>query len=183
MSIVNVKMLLGITDNAYDDILCLLAENVSRAIDQYCDRFFYCTDEEIHYYDTKYSDRLDVKDLCSLTKLEVDNNSDGIYETEISLANTILYPLNTVPKYKISLRSESFPVGSNLVKITGTWGYSSIPQAIRQACLMQTSRWFKRKDTAFASVVAAPELGQYEVYKGLDADVQLLLDPYRWRTF
>lgn len=52
------------------------------------------------------------------------------------------------------------------------------PKLVAEATLMQATRWFKRKDSAYATVVATPELGQFEVYRGLDPDIKLMLKKY-----
>ena len=48
-----------------------------------------------------------------------------------------------------------------------------------EACLMQTSRLWKRKDSGFASRVGLPQTGSFDVFRGLDPDVKQLLSPYR----
>ena len=58
-----------------------------------------------------------------------------------------------------------------------------VPDAVREAVLIGGAKLWKRKDTAFATVVSSPELGQIEVMRGVlrDVDVVGLLDPYRRR--
>ncbi|MCH7764715.1 MAG: tetratricopeptide repeat protein [Candidatus Marinimicrobia bacterium] len=53
------------------------------------------------------------------------------------------------------------------------------PEPIKEACLIQTMRWWTRKDSAFADVMGVPELGIVIAKKGLDPDVQNLLRPYK----
>ena len=48
-----------------------------------------------------------------------------------------------------------------------------------EACLMQTSRLWKRKDSGFASTVGLPQTGVFGVFRGLDPDVKQLLSAYR----
>jgi len=54
----------------------------------------------------------------------------------------------------------------------------SYPSPIIEATLMTASRLWKRKETSFATIVGAPELGPYEIHRGLDIDVKTLLQPY-----
>ena len=58
-----------------------------------------------------------------------------------------------------------------------------VPDDVREAVLIGTAKLWKRKDTAFATVVSSPELGQIEVMRGVlrDVDVVGLLSPYRRR--
>lgn len=53
------------------------------------------------------------------------------------------------------------------------------PMPVVQACLIQTMRNWKRKDTAFADVISSPELGTVSVWKGLDPDVAKKIAMYR----
>ena len=53
------------------------------------------------------------------------------------------------------------------------------PEPVREACLMQTSRLWKRKDSGFSSRVGLPQTGVYDVFRGLDPDVKQLLSAYR----
>jgi hypothetical protein len=56
------------------------------------------------------------------------------------------------------------------------------PEPVREACLIQAMRLWKRKDSAFQDAVGSPELGTLLVYKGLDADTKLIVSKYRkWR--
>ena len=57
------------------------------------------------------------------------------------------------------------------------------PEPVRDAALIQCARWWKRKDSAYQDAVGMAELGQVMVYKGLDADVRLMLEPYIKRRF
>ena len=52
------------------------------------------------------------------------------------------------------------------------------PSPIRESVIMLTSRLWKRKDSAFATIIASPELGQIEVFRGMDTDVKSFLTPF-----
>jgi len=58
-------------------------------------------------------------------------------------------------------------------------------EAVARATMMQAARLWKRKDTAFATVVGPGGMsgrnaatGMFEVYRGVDPDVEQLLGPY-----
>jgi hypothetical protein len=61
-------------------------------------------------------------------------------------------------------------------KDVNIWEY---PADITKACLITAMRWWKRKDSAFQTVVGTPELGQVNIYKGLDPDVVQILSKYK----
>lgn len=50
--------------------------------------------------------------------------------------------------------------------------------AVMMACYMQAARWWRRRDTAFATTLGSPLMGSWQVHQGLDPDVQTLLAPY-----
>ena len=53
------------------------------------------------------------------------------------------------------------------------------PGSVVEACLMQCSRLWKRKDSGFASTTGLPQTGTFGVFRGMDPDVKQLLNPYR----
>jgi hypothetical protein len=65
-----------------------------------------------------------------------------------------------------------------LVRITGTWGWPAIPSAVKQACIIQSSRLFKRLDSPLG-VLGMGDMGAIRVSRFLDSDVEQLLMPYR----
>lgn len=62
------------------------------------------------------------------------------------------------------------------VQVTAKWGYSDSPPAdIREACIMQAARWYKRLQSSMADVLASGELGQLLYQKSLDPDIKRIL--------
>lgn len=62
------------------------------------------------------------------------------------------------------------------VRVTARWGYAAtVPRPIKEACIMQSSRWHKRLEGSMASSLATGELGTLEIYRSLDPDIELLL--------
>lgn len=71
--------------------------------------------------------------------------------------------------------------GVPTVQVTAAWGYASvIPDAIKQACIIQAARWYKRGQSAWADTVGSPDLGQMMYRKQLDPDVKHLLEDGRY---
>ena len=64
------------------------------------------------------------------------------------------------------------------VEVTARWGFSEdVPDDIREACVMQSSRWYKRLQGAMADALASADLGQLLYVQQLDPDVAgILLD-------
>ena len=72
--------------------------------------------------------------------------------------------------------------GLPTVRVTAKWGYSvAVPDEIREACAMQTMRWYKRMQGAMTSTLAIAELGTLEIYQTLDPDIEFILRLGRYR--
>lgn len=53
-----------------------------------------------------------------------------------------------------------------------------IPQ-VKEAALIQAGRLWKRRESAYSTIIQNPGIGTIEVYKGLDPDAKILLGPLR----
>ena len=182
-----IKSELKIENNLNDDIIQRMIPQVKTMIDDYCDRTFDVNSAaSTKYYDGSNSP-LYIDDLVSVTGtgagVFLDEDADGTYECTLTTSDYLLKPANKSPKKYII----TTPYGDyggfasgvpNGVKIIGMWGYSAVPEPIRRASIIQTCRWFKRKDSAFQDVVGTPELGTINVYKSLDPDVKQILQCY-----
>ena len=63
--------------------------------------------------------------------------------------------------------------------MVGKFGYgATAPKAVSEACIIQSTRLFRRKDAPFG-VTGASDMGQASVIARLDPDVRFLLAPYR----
>lgn len=115
---------------ANDVYLRILLETAARAIDNHCNRSFYCW-EGTRYYDGFGDMFLCEDDILSITTLKTDDNADGTYENSYTaVEDYLLYPLNKYPKLwaEISSRtSREFLSFANGVKkgieIVGVFGY------------------------------------------------------------
>jgi hypothetical protein len=166
-----------------DTAICAVITAVSRAIDAYCGRTFYAR-TETRYFDVPGDRELRVDDdLLTVTTL---TNGDA---TAIASSDYDLIPKNLTPKYGIRLKassSVSWELSTTTydeiaITVAGTWGYSATaPADVKQACIIQSMRIFKRKDAPFG-IAGAAEMGQSIVIPKLDPDVGLILAPYRRR--
>lgn len=63
-----------------------------------------------------------------------------------------------------------------MVQVTARWGYQNeIPEPIKEACVIQASRWFKRGEGAYADSLGNAEFGDVRYAKAMDHDVKLIL--------
>lgn len=171
-------------DAGEDAILESVINAVSRLIDRYTGRRFYTTaTDETRYYTAKERDYLSPgDDIISITTLYTDNDGDRVYEYTWAATDYDLYPANAAldgkPYTWLELAPNGdyvFPATPRGVKIVGKFGYAATtPPDVKEACLLQCHRLFKRKDAPFG-VLGSDALGQVVVINRLDPDVQELL--------
>jgi hypothetical protein len=95
----------------------------------------------------------------------INSRSDGLYMpfTGIRAVNDYLWPV-------VDQQA--------LVRITGVWGFPSVPVAIKQATVIQSSRLFKRLDSPLG-IAGFGDMGAIRVNRYLDSDVEQLAMPFR----
>lgn len=190
-TLAEVKSALRITDTIDDSLLEMAIESASRLLDSYTARSFYNAGTAVRYFaaDTDYVTELD--DAISISEVATDFTADGSYDTIWAATDYELLPLNGridgLPVPFNGLRAVgdyTFPLynGEGLIKVTGVWGWSAIPIAIKQATIIQASRIFKRLDSPLG-VLSSPDMGFIRVGSRLDPDVAQLVDPYRIMKF
>lgn len=180
-----IKSTLDIQLDKNNSLIMSMIESASDLIDHWCDRHF-DSRSETRYFDGA-STILFIDDLISITTLKIDEDGDSTYESTLAATDYVLYPLNTTPKTWIEISSNSdygsFASGIKKgVEIAGSWGYgSTVPGRVNMATVIQVCRWFKRKDSGFATgVIGTPELGtSVTLYTKLDPDVSQLLQTLR----
>lgn len=178
------KTRIGITDTTDDSVLSSVLEAVSRQIDNYCNRTFGKTAAgTVRYFTPTDTNEVLIDDCVSLTVVATDEDGDRTYETTWAATDYDLLPENagTDKPYLTIATSPAgyyrFPLVRKGLKLTGTWGWPDTPPPVHEACLIQASRIFKRKDTPFG-IAGSPEMGQMRIGR-LDPDVKEFLDVYR----
>lgn len=171
-----------------DSTLEAVVTSVSRSIDQFCGTRFYVVPSEARVFTAHKATELLIDDCVVVTALATDGDGDRTYETTWAATDYDLTPFNATvkgePFWKIRvapLGRYSFPTHEGGVKVTGSFGYASAtPAVVSEACLIQSLRIFKRKDSPFG-VAGSPEVGMLRIPK-LDVDVMMLLNPMRRLT-
>lgn len=181
------KARLTITDTNDDTTLGEVIDAVSREIDNECRRRFYTTDvDEIRYFTADDGGVVFTDDIISVTTLETDEAMNRTYSRTWAVTDFDLLPDNAALYSKPYTRivaapngRYSFPMTRKAIKITGRFGYfSTVPAVVREACLIQAERIFKRKDAPFG-IMGAPDVGYVRLKAELDPDVKRLLDGVR----
>lgn len=168
-------------DTEDDATLEAVIEAASRTVDGLCSRHFYSA-TETHYYETEQWDEIEVDDLVSVTVLRTDEDQDRVYETAWAETDFELGPGDDEPYTRIYATPTgmyAFPtLQRKAVEVTGTFGWSAVPDAVNEATLLLAARYFKRKDSPLGIQVGKPEFGNLSI-PGKDPDVERLLMPYR----
>lgn len=175
-SLAELKAFLRITDVVDDAELGVAITAASRAIDQACNRQFGQTaapEERSFPYDG--TGIVEVEDIATTTGL--------VFDT-LTTADMLFYPANALllnrPIEAIGFREGfSHTPTDGFASITATWGWPAVPDGIKQATLLQASRFHKRRDAPFG-VAGSPELGsEIRLLARLDPDVALLTNVYK----
>ncbi len=67
--------------------------------------------------------------------------------------------------------------GVPTVRVTARWGYSAnIPPPVRQACIAQVARWYKRAQSSWADSLANYDTGMLQFRQVVDPDIKAILN-------
>ena len=172
---------MDIDDTVDDAILEAVITGVSRLIDNYCGRKFYAA-TETRYYTPRHADWCVIDDLLTATTVATDSSGNRTYATTWAATDYDLCPPNAatdgLPYTAIETAPQgrySFSTISRGLKIAGSFGYSATtPAGVREACLLQAARVFKRKDAPFG-IMGSTELGQIQTIARIDPEVAMML--------
>lgn len=167
---------------AFDTYLETLIFMASRLIDReqnWRDCHYAISDSAAtnRHYDTRSVLEMQI-DRClddAAFAVAVDEQSNGTYVAWVRNTDYIAYPLDEGWITKIVIKDDAskvFTSGQRLLRVTGRWGaFATPPHEIQQACIITTSRWFKRGLQQFQDTGALLELGELTYTKALDPDV------------
>lgn len=167
-------------DTTDDAMLENSIEAASRAVDGMCGRHFYSA-TETHYYAAEEWGEIEVDDIVSVSTLTTDNDGDRVYETTWGATDFELGPGDSAPYtriYATPTGAYAFPFDRKSIRIAGTFGWPSVPDAVREATLLLAARYHSRRNTPLGVQVGKPEFGNLSI-PGKDPDVERLLAPYR----
>lgn len=192
------KAYIGLSGSGQDDNIDNALDGASRQIDKITGRRFYQdSSAQVKTYTPNNEFILDVDDISTTTGLivKLDDNDDGTFETTLTInTDFIVEPVNPdiikitggttylAPFTQIRIlntrSSERFdPSIVNNVQVTAKFGYSFIPEPIKQATLIQGLRLFKRKDAPF-NILGNEQTGQIELFNKFDPDARELIKGY-----
>lgn len=188
----DVKAALRITDSVDDTLIEGVVEAASRLIDGAAMRNFYQSGTVTRYFATSDPLVLQTDDIAG-TAIVVESSpaADGNWITW-DVTDYQLEPLNgnldgiawAYDRIR-AIEDYVWPTGNAfgdqeeaLIRITGVFGWPSVPQAIETATIIQSMRLFKRYDSPLG-VAGFGDFGAVRVSRFLDPDVEMLVQPYK----
>lgn len=181
-------------DDTLDDAQIALAITASsRAIDAATGRQFGVVAAAAQrFYSGRWDRRIarwmvEIDDLMSTSSFAaITVDSEGV--TLGTIDDYVLEPRNAAAKSRpwtqmlIRPNSTYKPSGArDEVAVTALWGWTAVPDAVKQACLLQANRFLSRRNSPYG-VTGSPELGsELRLLSKVDPDVEVILGPYkRW---
>lgn len=188
------KSYVRITDTVDDAQVALAVTAASRAVDRSTNRQFGQESAAVDRFYTAVWDRsrgrwlVDIDDLMTSVGLVIkyDSAGDGTYSGTID--KYTLLPINAAadskPWTQILVKPDSTTIPSDLengVRVTAQFGWTAVPTSVKQATLMQASRFLARRDSPYG-IAGSPDMGsETRLLAKLDPDVALIVgDVRRW---
>ena len=187
MALSELKTALGISGSADDTFLNLAIDAAEKSINDLCGRKF-TADSSATARTYRAQPYLAVTDdISTLTGLVVktDTAADGTFDTTWASTDYQVEPLNNLTKGRSvnnlrAIGSYTYPVygdGQVSVEVTAKWGWPSVPDPVKQATLMMSSRLYGRKASPMG-VIGVGDFGPVRISR-TDPDIAALLMDYK----
>lgn len=83
----------------------------------------------------------------------------------------------TLPGFRLPIDRPLVQFGIPTVRVTAKWGYATtVPNAVKQACLIELTRWFGRSEAGWTDTLASSDFQERRVTQDLDPATKMLLD-------
>jgi len=185
-----VKSALRITDQVDDSLLNTAISSASRWVDGWCDRTFVAAGTAItarDYIPTGLYEPLPIDDAAQIVAVKIDDNFDRTFSVTLRPIDFQAEPINET-SYGLVLpftRIRPFEDGywptfrkQATVRVEARYGWPAVPDAVREATILQASRLFTRLDAPLG-IAGFGDMGGMRISRFADPDVELLLAPYR----
>jgi hypothetical protein len=186
------KSAIGITDSTDDTPLQSVLDATDALIDLYCDRKQgFGTATETRYYNADAWDYVLIDDLVSVTTLTTDDLADGTYSTtwtagtdyNLSPPNAALdgWPYTQIDASVTYPKNFPYDIYRG-VKVVGVFGWPAVPQAVKQAALIQAGAVWSSRTSPFGVIGSADLGGILRQTRALHPEAQVLLESFRKRS-
>jgi hypothetical protein len=191
-TLTELKASLGITDNTDNTALESVLDSADELINNYVDTKvgFGRTSSQTRYYTADRFDFVLTDPIVSVSQLATDVNGDGTYSQVWTANDYILAPRNAaldsrpyteIDTSPFSNADYNFPVGYLEVKVTGIFGWPSVPAAVKQAALIQAGAIWASRTAPFGAVGSESLGGVLRMSAALHPEARALLEAYRLR--
>lgn len=181
VAVADLRSFLRIPDQDDDAELALAIATASRAVDLHCNRQFGRVEQaEQRHYPARWSHLTD----CLVLAIDDLMTTDDLVVGD-QITSWRLEPVNAAatgrPWTRLVVLASAGLATGDLVPVTARWGWSSVPEPVKQATLLQASRLFNRRTSPYG-IAGSPEQGsELRLLARLDPDVSVSLGPYiRW---
>lgn len=174
------------TDTTANEDLLALIRQVSADIQYRTGKQFLPDTATTYTFDTRYGRVLEVPlGIRTLTTLEIAStdqpDTGGTYST-VTAADVLLRPLQREagwPYTRVELATTSqFWTARNGAKLTGTFGWSTVPADIEGVAIRAVVRAWHAKSSGFNDVTGFSEMGRPVYSRNYSLDDKLTLDRY-----
>jgi hypothetical protein len=137
--------------------------------------------------DNPYTLSVDDLGVAAGVTVKTDTGGDGSWATTWAAGDFQLEPLNAASSggayaYQTitAIGARTFPVASRrpTVQVTGRFGWSAVPDEVREACILKAVNLWRRKDAPFG-ILGSPDFGGIRLSRFGDPDVTALLAPFQ----
>lgn len=158
-------------------------EAVSRAIDKMCDRVFYQRASTTLIYDVWEDDHVRLEDIYDTTGMTVksDTSNDGTFDYTHDAADYFTKSASNQPGWPVTdlyLRAGSFTTGRQTLEVVANYGWSAVPDDVKEACLIMANRSLHRRNSP-EGVAGFSEFGVARISRSQDSDAINYLYPYQ----
>jgi len=191
-TLAELKSSLAITDSTDDTPLQSCLDAADQLINNFVDTKvgFGVTSSQTRYYTADRFDFVLTDPIVSVSQLATDINGDGTYSQAWTSNDYVLAPRNAAldsrPYTEIDVSpfsggSLNFPTGYLEVKVTGTFGWPSVPAAVKQAALIQAGAIWASRTAPFGAIGGEQLGGVIRMSAALHPEARALLEAYRLR--
>lgn len=175
-----------VTATEHNEELDLALEAASRLIDQFCNQSFDTTASTTRYFTPYYDAHRDryVVDLnpglpTASATVTSDTQGDNSFTSTVTVEHYL--PKNGPAPYTTLILDPDSSISTSefSLRVVAAQGWATVPDAVKQATLMQASRFYNRRFSPYG-IAGSPDsgFGELRLLSAIDADVRLILQPY-----
>lgn len=172
--------------DAGDDVeLALAVTSASRAIDEATDRQFGKTDTvETRSYEAGWSATeglyvVEIDDIQTVTGLVVTVSGAAVTDYRLWPRNAAQQGRPWERLYLAKVTPDPLGCGPGEVTVAATFGWTAVPTTIKNACLLQASRFFADRNAPFG-VAGSPDMGnEMRLLAKVHPSVEVMVTPYK----